>query len=126
MKSLRRWTLEVRTSRSNGGLSAVNMCELRVEGVIDSGEGYCGDERGVLGERALDDGLGLVGYSSSEDIGFGDALWCRVVLEERDDVDGESLVDSLVEDKEVVDDEGESRGFGGSKILELSLRPPLF
>lgn len=42
MKSLRRSTPEVRTRRSSGGVSAVNMCEVRVEEVMSSGSGYFG------------------------------------------------------------------------------------
>lgn len=40
MKSLSRWTADVRIRRSRGGLSAVTMWDVRVEEVIDSGHGY--------------------------------------------------------------------------------------
>ena len=63
MKSLRRWTPEVLTSKSTGGASAVNMCVVRVSAVMVSGSGYrlgsvmglrFGEaEREVCDERAL-------------------------------------------------------------------------
>lgn len=40
MKSLRRCTPEVRTSKSQGGASAVKVCSVMVSAVIFSGSGY--------------------------------------------------------------------------------------
>ena len=64
MKSDRRATPEVRSRRSRGGLSAVNMFLVRVEEVMKSGDGYFGDcDRiggfGKVGEWSFSSGSGV-------------------------------------------------------------------
>ena len=94
----------VRTSRSIGGSDAVYMCEVRVSGVMSSGEGYCGG-----------DCFCLSGVVSPEEV--MSSCW-RVVDVDTDERSWSRSCSEKEEDRDVVLEEGDCRPLFGCKYVE--------